>query len=87
MPGRATSAVAAANDPKVAAWLTDAYQYASAQQNGVAALVKSKEIVTAFGLDDPTAFAPPKAWFEAPLPNRAEYVKAGQDVKASVGAS
>ena len=73
--------------PKVAAWLTDAYQYASAQQNGVAALVKSKEIVTAFGLDDPTAFAPPKAWFEAPLPNRAEYVKAGQDVKASVGAS
>jgi spermidine/putrescine transport system substrate-binding protein len=87
VPGRATSAVAAANDPKVAAWLTDAYQYASAQQDGVAALVQSKEIVTAFGLDDPTAFAPPQAWFEAPLPNRAEYVKAGQDVKASVGAS
>ena len=53
VPGRATSAVAAANDPKVAAWLTDAYQYASAQQNGVAALVENKEIVTAFQLDDP----------------------------------
>jgi hypothetical protein len=42
--------------------------------------------VTAFGLNDPSAFAPPKAWFEAPLPNRAAYVKAGQEVKASVGA-
>jgi len=86
-PGRATSAVAAANTPKTAAWLTDAYQYASAQQNGVAALVQNKAIVTAFGLNDPSAFAPPKAWFEAPLPNRAAYVKAGQEVKASVGAS
>ena len=27
VPGRATSAVAAANDPKVAAWLTDASPY------------------------------------------------------------
>jgi len=87
VPGRATSAVAAANTPKVAAWLTDAYQYASAQQNGVAALVTNKEIVAAFSLNDPAAFAPPKAWFEAPLPNRAAYVKAGQEVKASVGAS
>ena len=72
-------AVAAANTPKIAAWLTDVYQYGAAQQNGVAALVENKEIVTAFQLDDPTAFAPPeKAWFEAPLPNRAEYVKAGR---------
>ena len=50
-------------------------------------LVTNKEIVAAFQLNDPSAFAPPKAWFEAPLPNRAAYVKAGQEVKASVGAS
>jgi spermidine/putrescine-binding protein len=87
VPGRATSAVAAANTPTVGAWLTDAYQYGSAQQNGVTALIKDKALLTAFSLDDPTAFAAPRAWFEQPLPNRAEYVKAGQDVKASVGAS
>ena len=87
VPGRATSAVAAANSPKVGAWLTDVYQYGSAQQNGVTDLIKDKALLTAFSLDDPTAFAPPRAWFEAPLPNRAEYVKAGQEVKASVGAS
>ena len=62
---------------------TDVYQYASAQQNGVAALIQNKEMVTAFQLDDPTAFAPPHAWFEAPLPNRAEYVDAAAEVKAS----
>jgi hypothetical protein len=39
-----------------AAWLTDAYQYASDQQNGVA-LVTNKEIVAAFSLNDP----PPRA--------------------------
>ena len=87
VPGRATSAVAAANSPKVGAWLTDVYQYGSAQQNGVTDLIKDKALLTAFSLNDPTAFAPPRAWFEAPLPNRAEYVKAGQEVKASVGAS
>jgi spermidine/putrescine transport system substrate-binding protein len=87
VPGRATSAVAAANSPTVGAWLTDVYQYGSAQQSGVTDLIKDKALLTAFSLNDPTAFAPPRAWFEAPLPNRAEYVKAGQDVKASVGAS
>ncbi len=87
VPGRATSAVAAANTPKVGAWLTDAYQYGSAQQNGVTDLIKDKALLTAFSLDDPTAFAAPRAWFEQPLPNRAEYVKAGQAVKASVGAT
>jgi spermidine/putrescine transport system substrate-binding protein len=87
VPGRATAAVAAANAPKVGAWLTDNYQYGSAQQNGVTDLIKNKALLTAFSLDDPTAFKPPRAWFETPLPNRAEYTKAGQDVKASVGAS
>ena len=33
------SAVAAANTPEVGAWLTDVYQYTSAQQDGVAELV------------------------------------------------
>ncbi len=85
-PGRATAAVAASNTPAVGAWLTDVYQYGSAQQNGVTDLIKDKALLTAFSLDDPTAFAPPRAWFEEPLPNRAEYVKAGQEVKASAGA-
>ena len=88
--GRAHAAVAAANAPKVAAWLTDAYQYGAAQQNGVQPLIKNQALIKAFSLDDPSAFAPPVspgahgAWFEKPLPNRAEYVKAAEEVKASV---
>jgi spermidine/putrescine transport system substrate-binding protein len=90
VPGRATTAVAAANTPAVAAWLTDAFQYGGAQQNGVQALIKDKALIKAFSLDDPTAFAPPVsagahgAWFERPIANRAEYVKAAEEVKASV---
>jgi hypothetical protein len=90
VPGRATTAVAAANTPAVGAWLTDAYQYGSAQQQGVQPLIKDKKLIKAFSLDDPTAFAPPVstgahgAWFERPIPNRTEYVKAAEEVKASV---
>lgn len=82
-PGRAHAAVAAANTPTVGAWLTDAYQYGAAQQNGVIDLIKNKELITAFSLDDPDAFAPPRAWFEKPLDNRKEYVDAGTEVKAA----
>ena len=82
-PGRAHAAVAAANTPEVGAWLTDVYQYGSAQQNGVQELIKDKALITAFSLDDPAAFAPPKAWFEKPLDNRKEYVDAAAEVKAS----
>ena len=57
---------------------------------GVQELIKDKKLIKAFSLDDPTAFAPPVstgahgAWFERPIPNRAEYVKAAEEVKASV---
>jgi spermidine/putrescine transport system substrate-binding protein len=82
-PGRATLAVASANTPTVGASLTDVYQYTSAQQNGVTDLIQDQALIEAFSLDDPTAFAPPRAWFEAPLPNRKEYVDAAAEVKAA----
>ena len=82
-PGRATLAVAAANTPQVGAWLTDAYQYGSAQQNGVQELIQNKDLIKDFSLDDPSAFAPPRAWFEEPLANRKEYVDASAEVKAA----
>ena len=69
-PGRSTLVVAAANTPAVAASLTDVFQYGSAQQDGVQELIKNKALITTFSLDDPTAFEPPRAWFEKPLPNR-----------------
>ena len=40
-PGRSHAAVAAANSPVVAAWLTDAFQYGAAQQDGVLDLIKN----------------------------------------------
>jgi hypothetical protein len=82
-PGRATVAVAGATTPPVGALLTDVYQYTSAQQNGVADLIENRELIEAFSINDPTAFAPPRAWFEAPLPNRKEYVDAAAEVKAA----
>ena len=83
-PGRAHAAIAAANSPASATWLIDNYQYATAQQDpSVAAAVVNRDLIKEFSIDDPTAFAPPKAWLEAALPNRADYVKAGEEVKAS----
>ncbi|MCC6224605.1 MAG: extracellular solute-binding protein [Thermoleophilia bacterium] len=82
-PGRATMAVAATNTPAASAALTDVYQYGGAQQAGVQELVQNKELIAAFSLDDPTAFAPPRAWFEEYLPNRKEYVDAAAEVKAA----
>jgi spermidine/putrescine transport system substrate-binding protein len=82
-PGRATLAVGAANTPAAAAALTDNFQYGAAQQNGVIDLIKNKALIETFSLDDPSAFAPPRAWFEQPLPNRQEYTEAGEEVKAA----
>ena len=82
-PGRATLAMASANTPAAGAALTDNFQYASAQQKGVADLIQDKALVTAFEIDNPEAWAPPKAWFEQPLPNYKEFVTAGQEVKAA----
>ena len=46
-------------------------------------LIEDKELIEIFSLDDPSAFAPPRAWFEAFLPNRQEYAEAGEAVKAA----
>ena len=82
-PGRSTLAMASANTPQAAAALTDNFQYATAQQKGVADLIQNKDLITAFSIDDPSAWAPPKAWFEAPLPNFKEFSDAGAEVKNS----
>jgi spermidine/putrescine transport system substrate-binding protein len=82
-PGRATLAVAAADTPAVGAWLTDTWQYGSAQQAGVQDLITNKALIETFSLNDPSAFEPPRAWFERPLANRKEYVDAGDEVKAA----
>ncbi|MEY4226490.1 MAG: hypothetical protein RL190_1247 [Actinomycetota bacterium] len=82
-PGRATMAMASANTPEAGAALTDNFQYASAQQKGVMDLIQDKALISAFDIDKPEAWAPPNAWFEAPLPNYREYITAGQEVKAS----
>ncbi len=82
-PGRSTLVVAAANTPAAAAALTDNFQYGGAQQDGVIPLIKNQELISTFSLDDPTAFAPPRTWFERTLPNRQEYAEAGEAVKAS----
>ena len=82
-PGRASLAMASANTPKAGAALTDDFQYSSAQQNGVAALITDKALIDAFQINDPKAWAPPNAWFEAPLPNYKDYVSAGEEVKSS----
>jgi spermidine/putrescine transport system substrate-binding protein len=83
-PAKAHAAISAANSPQAATWLIDNYQYATAQQDPtVVANVVNKDLIKEFSLDDPTAFAPPKAWLEAFLPNRAAYVKAGEAVKAA----
>ena len=82
-PGRATLAVAAANTPAAAAALTDNFQYGGAQQEGVQELIENKALIETFSLNDPSAFAPPRTWFEAFLPNRQEYAEAGEAVKAA----
>jgi spermidine/putrescine transport system substrate-binding protein len=82
-PGRATEAMAATNTPEAGAGLTDYFQYASAQQKGVMDLIQDKELIAAFDIDKPEAWEPPRAWFEAPLPNYRDYVQAGQEVKAA----
>ncbi|MEI7438653.1 MAG: hypothetical protein WCK20_03175, partial [Thermoleophilia bacterium] len=82
-PGRATLAMASADTPAAAAALTDDFQYASGQQKGVMDLIKNKDLVKAFQIDDPKAWAPPFAWFEAPLPNYKDFVAAGEEVKSA----
>ena len=80
---RPARTVAAANTPEAAASLTDVFAYGAAQQEGVLELIKDKELISIFSLDDPSAFEPPRAWFEQPLPNRQEYTEAGEAVKAA----
>ena len=81
-PGRATLAMASANTPQAGADLTDYFQYASAQKEGVMDLIQDKDLITAFNIDDPEAWEPPRAWWEKPLANTREYIDAGEEVKA-----
>lgn len=82
-PGRAMLAMASANRPQVAADLTDLYQYAAAQQEGVDQLIKNRELIEAFQLDQPDAWKPPLAWPDRPLPNQREVQVAGEEVKSA----
>ncbi len=82
-PGRAMLAMASANRPQAAADLTDFYQYAAAQQRGVDALIKNRELIEIFQLDQPDAWKPPLAWPDRPLPNQREVQVAGEEVKSA----
>jgi spermidine/putrescine transport system substrate-binding protein len=79
-PGRAMTAMASVGTPQAAAALTNGFGYASAQQKGVAPLIEDKELITLFGLDDPTLWAPPKAWIQKQVEPYKEYIAAGQEV-------
>ena len=76
-------AMASANTPAAGAALTDNFQYASAQKEGVADLIQDKQLITAFGLDDTTLWEPPKSWAQVMVEPYKEYIAAGQEVLAS----
>lgn len=82
-PGRASTAMASANTPQAAANLTDYFQYAAAQKDGVMDLIQDKELITAFGIDDPSAWEPPRAWPDRPMANQREVIAAGEEVKSA----
>ena len=82
-PGRAQLAMASANTPEAAAKLTDVFQYAAAQKDGVIELIEDKELIKAFEIDNPAAWEPPLTWFEHSIPNHREVIAAGEEVKAS----
>ena len=79
-PGRAMVAMASTNTPQASADLTDLFQYAGAQKEGVAALIKDKDLIKVFGIDDPSLWAAPKAWSQKPVEPYAEYIAAGTEV-------
>jgi len=79
-PGRAMTAMASIDTPQAGAALTNDFAYASAQKDGVSKLITDKEIVAAFGLDDATLWAPPKAWPQKAVEPYKEYISAGQEV-------
>ena len=71
--------------PENAVALMDSYFYGAAGGSSPETLakLKNKDIISAFGLDDlEQALAPPKTWLLQYLPNRAEYVRAAEEVKA-----
>jgi len=84
-PGLAHEFVECIPTTENAVALMDNYYYGAAGGGTPEALaqVKNKDIISTFGLDDlETALAPPKTWLLQYLPNRAEYVKAAEEVKA-----
>ncbi|MGI9116676.1 MAG: ABC transporter substrate-binding protein, partial [Gaiellales bacterium] len=79
-PGRAMTAMASVDTAAAAAALTNDFGYASAQQKGVQELIKDKELIALFGLDDPTLWQPPKGWIQKQVEPYKEYIAAGQEV-------
>jgi spermidine/putrescine-binding protein len=60
------------------------YGAAGAGSPDVLGKVERKELIPALGLDDlEAALTPPKTWVLQYIPNRAEYVKAAEEVKAA----
>jgi spermidine/putrescine transport system substrate-binding protein len=83
--GLAHQFVSSIPTPENALALMDNYYYGAAGGGSpeVLAQVQEKSLVKTFGLDDlETALAPPKTWLLQYLPNRADYVKAAEEVKA-----
>lgn len=85
LAGSAHSMMSTALSVPTMANLINMYYYGAANGSAeVIAKVTDKSLVTAFGLDDPTSLDPPKVWKEAYLPNRVAYIKAAEEVKASL---
>jgi spermidine/putrescine-binding protein len=84
MPAVAHEMMKTAISPKASAALINLYAYGAAGGGEeTIALITDQSKVKAFGLDDPKALDPPKVWAETWLPNRTEYVKAAEEVKAA----
>jgi spermidine/putrescine transport system substrate-binding protein len=84
LPAIAHEMMKVAISPKTSANLINLYAYGAAGGGEeTLGLVTDKSKIKAFGLDDPTSLDPPKVWQEAWLPNRSEYVKAAEEVKAA----
>ncbi len=85
VPGSAHMMMSQALSKDAMTYLINAYYYGAANTApDIIAGVEDQSLVKAFGLDDPSSLDPPKVWKEQYLPNREAYVKAAEEVKASV---
>lgn len=85
VPGSAHAMMSQSLSVPAMTYLINAYYYGAANSAPeVIAGVEDQSLVKAFGLDDPSSLDPPKVWKESYLPNREAFVKAAEEVKASV---